>query len=523
MVLPMPYSRFMVRGMPSSRRFLRSAGLISGLTLFSRVLGLVREQVFGFYFATSQPLSAFRIAFMLPNLARRLFGEGALSAAFIPVLTRSIRTDGEEQSRKFVGSLLVVLAIALVCGVVAAEVAIVVWRRYSGDLSLSLAAILMPYMALICLVAAVGAVLNVRGHFALPAAAPSLLNLSLIGGILTGAVFLGLRGVDLIYVACVSVLVGGVCQLTASLVMLGRIRFLPIISAPVWSSRIKSVGGLMAPMVLGLSAVQLNTLADFLIAYFFVEEGGERVGPAVMGYAQYLYQLPLGVFGIALATAIFQLLSQKAAEEDALGLAEVFSDGLRLSVFVALPASVGLMFVAHPLVAALYERGAFGPAQTDRVAGVLLFYSLGLVAYFMQHIVVRTFYALHDSKTPARVALTMVFINLAMNLSLVFVLEERGLALATAVCAVIQVLVLLRVLSCKLPTMIWGVVLRSVVRSLVATALMAGSLVLVEWVGLARAGATWETFALVVTGAAVYAMVSRCFGAQELSLILRRT
>lgn len=518
----MPDTRSIVSRMPPPRRFLRSAGLISGLTLFSRVLGLVREQVFGFYFATSQPLSAFRIAFMLPNLARRLFGEGALSAAFIPVLTRSIQTDGEEASRKFVGSLLVVLAVALVCGVATAEVVIVVWRQFSGDLSLSLTAIMMPYMALICMVAAVGAVLNVRGHFALPAAAPSLLNLSVIGGILTGAIILGLRGVDLIYVACVSVLVGGGGQLAASVVMLRRIRFFPIISRPVWTPRVTSVGGLMAPMVLGLSAVQLNTLADFLIAYFFVEEGGERVGPAVMGYAQYLYQLPLGVFGIALATAIFPLLSQKAAEEDTSGLAQVFSDGLRLSVFVALPASVGLVFVAHPLVAVLYERGEFGPAQTDRVAGVLLFYSLGMVAYFMQHIVVRTFYALHDSKTPARVALTLVFINLAMNLSLVFVLEERGLALATAICAVIQVVILLRVLSRKLPAIIWSVVLRSVVRSFVATAVMGGALVLIEWAGLATAGATWETIVLVVAGGAVYAAVSQCFGAQELSLFLHR-
>jgi len=546
--------------MHTTGRLIRSAWVISSLTLVSRVLGLVREQVFGYYFATSEPLSAFRIAFMLPNLARRLFGEGALSAGLIPVLTRSLRTDGEEASRRFVGSLLVMLVIVLGCGVAAAELVIAVWRNTADDLSLSLAAVLLPYMLLICTVAAIGAVLNVRGHFAVPAAAPVLLNVAVIAGVVVGASVVGLEGVPLIYAACFGVLAGGVLQLLVSVMALKRVAFLPNFGGAVWNPQVKAVATMMAPMVLGLSAVQINTLVDFLLAYLCVEVNGERVGPAVMGFAQYLYQLPLGVFGIALATAIFPLLSQKADAEDYGGLADAFGRGFRLSVFVALPASVGMIFIAHPLVAALYQHGEFTAAQTDRVSGVLVCYSLGMAAYFAQHIVVRTFYALHDSKTPARVAMWMVVINFAMNLSLVFTLQERGLALATATCAFLQVAILLIVLSRRFagvaprglkpaaqsggrdgvavsetdpttatgesrPTMIrdrlWSDIGHGVLRSVVATCTMGVSLVLARSPALTSTGPTVETIVLVVAGVSVYALVSRFLHAPELSLFLR--
>jgi len=488
---------------------------------------------------------------MLPNLARRLFGEGALSAGLIPVLTRSLREEGEEVSRRFVGSLLAMLVIVLVCGVVAAEVVIAVWRSVADDPSLPLAAVLMPYMVLICVVAAIGAVLNVRGHFAVPAAVPVLLNISIIVGVLVGAKVVGLEGGRLLYAACFGVLAGGVLQLLVSIVALKRVAFVPSFAGALWNPQVKSVAALMAPMVLGLSAVQINTLVDYLLAYLFIQVDGDAVGPAVLGFAQYLYQLPLGVFGIALATAIFPLLSQKAGEEDHEGLADVFARGLRISVFVALPASAGLVFVAHPLVAALYEHGKFAAEQTDRVSGVLVCYSLGMVAYFAQHIIVRTFYAMHDSKTPARIAVWMVLVNFAMNLSLVFVLQERGLALATAACAFIQVTILLVILARRFaavpsvgrvspaedaggedmagktrPTVVraqlWPSVGRSVLCTGVSTFAMVAALTLTRSHMLRSVGPILETIVLVVVGVVVYALASRFLRAPELVMLLRR-
>jgi putative peptidoglycan lipid II flippase len=516
--------------MPTSGRFIPTARLIATLTFGSRVLGLVRECVFSHYFGTSEVLSAFRIAFMAPNLARRLFGEGALSSATIPVLTETLETRGEDSSRRFVGTLLMLLVIVLGLLVVAVEVVIAVWRALRDDPALELAALLMPYMVLICTVAVASGVLNVRRHFATPAASPMILNVAIISGAVGGAVWAGLTGIELMYVICGSVLLAGVVQLLATGAALRAVSFFPIFGRRWRDPQVRVVIALMGPMVLGLSAVQINSLVDYLIAYLFITEDGQRVGPAVLGYAQYLYQLPLGVFGIALATAIFPVLSQKAAERDPAGLGEVFGRGIRLSLFIAMPASVGLMFVAQPLVATLYEHGASDAAATRRIAGTLFFYSLGLVAYFAQHILVRTFYAMHNSKTPARVALCMVGVNFAMNLSLVFVLEERGLALATALCAALQVVWLSRRLAGEIPEIGWRNIGAGAFRMLLATGFMAAVL----WV-LASSAVAWpmpvsggprtahaiRLVALVFVGVISYALAARCLKIEELSAVLR--
>ncbi len=510
--------------MPEPGGFVRSTWLIAGCTFCSRVLGLVRECAFSYYFSTSGLLSAFRIAFMAPNLARRLFGEGALSAAMIPALSRSLEAESREDSRRLLGSLLAWLTVALVAIVLAVEAVIAVWRTFQDDTALAMAAILMPYMVLICTVAVIGAALNVRGHFATPAAAPAILNLAMIGGIVGGAFWLGLSGRALMILVCLSVLAGGVIQLGAAWRALRAVSFTPLFNAPWRDPRIREVGRLMVPMILGLSAVQINAMMDYLIAYLFIVTDQERVGPAVLGYAQTIYQLPLGVFGIALATAIFPVLSQMAAKGDRPGMAEVFGRGIRLSMFIALPASVGLMFVAHPLVATLYQRGRFDADDTQRVAGTLVFYAAGVAAYFAQHVLVRAFYALRDSKTPARIAGFMVVLNFALNLALVFPLEERGLALSTAICATIQAIWLWTKLRRQLPELHWGSVVGPVARMLLATAIMSavlGALSVPGALGWAIGLSPPVRLAmLVVTGAGVYGLACRALRIDELASAL---
>jgi putative peptidoglycan lipid II flippase len=524
--LPAPTGRRKVRPMASSSRLIPTVRLIAVLTLGSRVLGLARECLFGYFFSTTECLSAFRIAFMAPNLARRLFGEGALSSAMIPVLTEAVHADGETSSRRFVGALLTVLTLVLIGIIVLVEIGIAVWRAARDDLALQLAAILMPYMALICMVAVASAVLNVRRHFATPAAAPAILNLILIAAMVGGGVAGGLTGVPLMIWVCVGVLAAGVVQLAATGLALRAVSFFPIFGGSWRDPRVRSVAVLMAPMVLGLSAVQINSLVDYLIAYLFISVDGQRVGPAVLGYAQYLYQLPLGVFGIAVATAMFPELSRKATASDRAGLAQTLVRGLTLSLFIALPASIGLMVVASPLVATLFERGAFDEAATRRVAGALFFYSLGLTAYFAQHLLVRTFYAMHDSRTPARIAMTLVFVNALMNLGLVFVLQERGLALATAVCAAMQVVWLTVRLTRVLPEIPWWQLGRGVARIGIAASFMTAVLVAIlllagthGWIG---GHAAWHLGILVAAGAGSYALASRALGIEELSAVLRR-
>lgn len=514
----------MVFLMPTTGRFIRSTGLIASLTLISRLFGLVRECTFATLFSTGEILSAFRIAFMIPNLARRLFGEGALSAAMIPVLTQSLQSQGEEASRQFVGSLMKVLITVLIIGVVAIELILMIWRTTHDDLALKLSAILMPYMAMICVVAIAGGVLQVRGHFSTPAIAPALLNLTIIMAAWIGAKWFDLNGLYLMYMICGGVLIGGLTQLCLTALALKLVSFFPDFSRPWRDPQIKSVSTLMGPMILGLSAVQINSLMDYLIAYFFVVENGERIGPAVLGYAQYLYQLPLGVFGIALATAIFPVLAEKAAQQDRTGLAEILDRGLRMSLFIALPASVGLMFVAHPLIATLYQRGEFDASDTNRVAGVLIFYSLGLAAYFTQHIIVRAFYALKDSKSPAKIALCMVGINLILNLVLVSYLDERGLALATAVCAIIQVLWLRKRIKKIIPELQQLNATRSILKMIAATVIMAGVLYAftlpIDIFESIRQYKLLHLILMVVSGAITYAVASRLLCIEELKSIL---
>lgn len=524
--MPVIGPQHIVARMRTPGRFIASARLIAVLTLCSRVLGLIRESVLAYFFSTNEILSAFRIAFMAPNLARRLFGEGALSSAMIPVLTESLQIRGEEASRRFVGALLALLAVVLVLGVIAAEAAIAVWRTASDDIALQLAAILMPYMALICTVAVASGVLNARGHFATPAAVPMILNGSMILAALAGATWWGLSGLELIHVLCIAVLVGGVAQIIATAIALRAVAFFPIFSFRWRDPQLRAVGALMLPIVLGLSAVQINSLVDYVIAYLFVRADGERVGPAVLGFAQYLYQLPLGVFGIAVATAIFPVLSRAAAKGDRAGLAAVLAHGIGLSLFIALPSTVGLLFVSQPLVATIFERGTFDAASTERVAGTLFFYSLGIVAYFVHHLLARTFYALRNSRTPARIAMSMVGVNLVMNLSLVGPMEERGLALATAVCAAIQVVWLAVALRRVLPELVWGDVMSGAVRMLIATAIMALVLAMLGQVPLPESplgGHRGVRLAVMVVGGVVsYGAAARLLRIAELGALLRR-
>jgi putative peptidoglycan lipid II flippase len=326
------------------------------------------------------------------------------------------------------------------------------------------------------------------------------------------------------YAVCGGVLLAGVLQIVVVGVTLRRIRFFPIFGRSWGDPQLRRVLTLMAPMALGLSVVQINTLADNVIAYLFIVVDGERVGPAVLGYAHFLYQLPLGVFGISLATAIFPVLSARATAGDMRGMAEVLERGLRLAIFIALPASIGLMLVASPLVASLYERGEFDAADTRRVAGTLVFYAIGLVAYFVQHTLVRAFYSLDNSRTPARIALAMVGVNLAMNLSLVHVLQERGLALATAICAAIQVLWLLRRLRRSLPELRWRRIGVSAAKTVAATGLMTLAILALISSGVFPAIGSDDPvvrlITLVVVGVGVFGAVARLLDMEELRQVI---
>ena len=507
---------------PGERSFFRSANVISALTLCSRVLGLVRDCVCSYFFGAGAIWSAFSIAFQVPNLARRLFGEGALSAAFVPVFSETIERDGVESAGRLAGKVLLLLACVLVGLVLITEAVLVTVNWWVGGLTLSLTVVLMPYMLLICSVAFLAALLNVLHRFAVPAMAPIVLNVVLIVAAWYGGAVSGLSKQGQIYLLAGAVLGAGVLQLLLQFGALRSAGFRIGWSRDWRDEKVIRIMRLMGPMILGLSAVQINTLADVLIAKGFVPLEG---APAVLYYAQRLYQFPLGVFGVALATAIFPLLSRLAARGDTADLAVQVGRGLRMAFFIGLPSTVGLVLIANPLVRAIFERGAFTASDTERVAGTLVCYALGVWAYTLQHVLIRAFYSVQDSRTPMRIATWIVGLNLVLSLLLVQVLEERGVALATAITGMLQVLLLGRLLAGKLSEFAWQPILPAFLRTAIACVIVVVVVLVVQRLvptGASLSSTVGQLAVMVVAGAASFAVAALALRMEELKWFIRR-
>jgi len=413
--------------------------LIVGLgTLLSRVMGLVREVVCAAVFGTSAPLDAFNIAFMVPNLFRELFGEGALTSAVIPVLSRAMNDPGKDPQRlvRVVLTTLTALltAISLIGCVVCAVLAMLEAMPPRGRSFCVLLAILLPYMPLICVTALMGAVLNTSRRFFIPAVAPALLNLCII---LAAWLFAGQFGVKAL---AVGALVSGVLQFALQT---------PFLLKAGWSLRplwdlshpgLRQVARLMAPAVLGLGIVQLNVALDQVIAQFCVPGDGAN---SAIGFANRLMQFPLGVMGLALSTAVFPTFAQRAALGDRRGLVEAVNTALRIALFLALPCMAVILALATPITSTVFQRGNFNDESTRRTAWILFWYGTGLWTFCAVHVLARAFHALQDMTTPVRIAASMVALNLTLNLTLVWPMREGGLALASSLSAIGSVALLL--------------------------------------------------------------------------------
>ena len=439
---------------------------IVSLTTISRVLGMLRDMAFAYFLGASGIMDTWVIAFKIPNLARRLFGEGAASASFIPVYNVELHRD-KDAAHKLACTVVTVVFLILLSIVLLGLLGILIYYKFysvhqSNRQMLELTSIMMPYMILICVIAILAGVLNSHGHFAAPAAAPIVLNIFIIGSLCITGWLLVVGPQRQVYIIAVAVIVAGFAQLAMQMVPLYK---RGIIIKPAWQVRsdsFKKIIFLMGPMILGLTATQINTLADDIIARclsgslekgeFFTWLGTQVKYPVWDGavsqlyYSQRLYQFPLGVLGISLATAIFPVMSAAAARKDFNALNKTISKGIKGAVFVAIPATVGLILVARPLVSVIFEHGEFSPESTLLVSRVLCFYAIGLTGYFSQQILTRAYYSIQDSKLPAITAIVAVVINIILNLILIWFMGTAGLALSTAVCSYMQVIILLMIL-----------------------------------------------------------------------------
>ena len=514
-------------------------------TLVSRILGMVRDMATAALLGLSGGgvMDAFVIAFRIPNLFRRLFGEGALAASYLPVLSAELEKN-RAGAWQLVSVGLTWLAILLVVLVVLAEgVCGLVWLVW-GDvpgvaLLVGLAAVMMPYLLFICLAAQVAATLHALSHFSVPALVPAVLNLCWIFAAWIVAPHVTDDKHAQAYVLAVSVLIAGLLQLGIQLPVLRASGFRFDYNWAASRAALGQIARAMGPMVLGLTITQINTLADSLIAWGLASAEGpaQRIAwlpgevhypmrqgaAATIYYGERLYQFPLGILGMAVATAIFPLLSRHAARGDHRKLGHDLALGLRMVLLLGVPAGVGLIMLADPLARLLFQRGEFTADDAARTARMIACYASGVWAYCALPVVVRGYYALGDRMTPVRVGLAAVGLNLTLNLLLIWPLAEAGLAVATSVAAGGQVLLLVAIFSRRKTPLPWWPLAATAGRTVRATLFMAAAgytaLELIEpATGLANQLA--RVFVPLIAGTALFFATHWLFNRQELRLLL---
>ncbi|MCC2641858.1 MAG: mviN [Nitrospira sp.] len=447
----------------------KAAGLIGVATFSSRILGFVRDMVLAGLFGATAAADAFFVAYRIPNLLRELFAEGSMSAAFIPVFTeyhtlKTKRDAWELASATFTTLLTIVTAITLI-GILAAPG--IVWLLAPGfhespdklALTTLLTRVMFPYLLFISLAALAMGILNSLRAFAAPAFSPVFFNVFTIAC----ALFLSpMLGEPIIGVA-IGIVVGGAAQFAMQLPglkgrgMLFGLRFHP------GHPGVKRIGRLMIPSLLGLSVTQINITVSTILASFFAG------GPTYLFYGMRLIQFPLGIFGVALATAILPTLSAQAARGALDDLRMTLGFGLRMIFFIILPAMLGLIILRQPIVHLFFEHGSFTRADTLTTATAVLCYAVGLWAFAAVRIIVSAFYSMQDTKTPAMTAGMAVMANIILSLWLMTLLGVAGLALSTALAAMLNGGILVAVLHRRLGRIDWESIGRSAVRVLVAS------------------------------------------------------
>lgn len=509
------------------RSFISSARIISICTLLSRMLGLARDVLTAAVFGASLHLDAFLTAFAIPNFFRRLFGEGALSSAFIPTFADELAKKDKSSARQLLRQVGTALALTLAGIVVVGEVIFILILRSPGledkvESVLKLLMILFPYLFFICLTALAAAVLNSFKHFTLPALSPVLLNLFWIVGVLVVARKVAAGSGLQVMVLAGALTLAGVFQLLMQLPMLARRRMLVSPALRFDHPGLKRVAGLMAPVMFGLAVVQLNVLVDRLIAFFLIPEEG---GPSALYFGNRVMQFPLALVGIAIATAVFPSFAEAGSRNDKRELKKLLRQAIRVTLFLAIPAGYGLMALGGPIVTLLFQRRNFVALAAARTSSVVFFYGLGLWAYCLQHVLVRAFYSLKDVSTPVKVASGMVVLNLALNLTLVWPMQESGLALSTAMTAMAQFAVLLYLLRKRLGSLGFKEITASIIKTLAAASLMAGiCLLLARVIGTPVGGSLLRRAAAalvpVAAGVGIFLVLARLFRMPELSQVL---
>ena len=481
----------------------------------SRILGLVREQVLAHAFGASHQMDAFNVAFRLPNLVRDLFAEGAMTAAFVPTFSRTLERHGREAAwtlgrRAITALLLVTLVIAMV-GMVFAEP---MTRAFAGDyaqvpgkfeLTVRLTRLMFPFLPLVAVAVAAMGMLNALGRFFLPALAPAMFNVASIACIVLLVPVMPAFGVEPVTALAVAVLAGGLGQVFLQWPQLRREGFRYRFDLAPRDPGLREILLLMGPGTLGVAATQFNVYVNTVLAT------SQQAGAVSwLNYAFRIMYLPIGLFGVAIASASLPLMSQHAAREDMPALRQTLSHAVRLVLALTVPATFGLIALGVPIVRVIFERGHFLPADTEAVALALMGYSPGLVGYSAVKVLSPTFYALRDSRTPVIVSVSAVLTNALLSVLLARSFGFVGLSLGTALASLLNACLLLVLLRRRLGPIGIARLASTLVRITLASAVMAAA----AW-GLHEWLAT-----RVITGHAFAVQVVRVGGSIGVALVV---
>jgi len=512
---------------PAKSSLARSAGIVSGATLISRVLGLVREQVTAYLFGASDAVDAFKSAFRIPNLLRDMFAEGALSAGFIPIFSEKLRSGSKEEAIRFAG---------LVFGAMTAIVAVVVllmmmltpqlvtliaegFEQVPGklDSTITMARFMMPFLLMVSLAALLMGILNSLGKFFVPAIAPAMMNLGMIICSVALTPFVDPPVLSL----AIGVLVGGAAQFFVQYLALKKAGFRFPLIIDFANPDLLRLFLLILPTTIGLAATQINVAVINRIA------STDSGAVSYLDYAFRLLHLPLGLFAIAIATVALPRLSAEAAAGNDSQFGYIHSSALRLGLFLSLPATVVMLLLSEQICAAVYQYGAFTSEDTIHTARALAMYAFGLPFFTLVRITVPAFYALKDTRTPAIISLISVLANILMCFQLRDNFGFAGLALAASLAGVVNFVLLTYLLRKRIRIIEDGPVLKALLRIVAATVLTGA----VVW--LSRefviepyiADKAHHIFELILLGGiAIVAFVASCFllGVEELSQITKK-
>jgi len=513
-------------------RIAGAATKVSIAVMCSRVLGLVREQAFAILFGAGFAYDSFVVAFRIPNLLRDLFGEGALSAAFVTVFSDYDETRGPEATWKLAGNVLVFITILLsiitLLGMIFADKIVLAlvnadFEKIPDKVALThlLTVIMFPFLIFISLSSVVMGILNTKGRFFIPALASSFFNLgSIIGGV-SLAFLLGKPGNPSIIGMAIGTLIGGMLQLTGQLPTLSRtdFRFMPNLNLK--DPGLHRILKLMAPAVFGLAALQINV---FINTYF--ASSLQQGSLSWLNYAFRFFQFPVGVFGVAISIAALPVLSRQAALKDYDRLKETFTSSLTMAFALTIPATVGLILLAEPIIRVIFEHGSFSPFDTVKTAEALQFYALGLFAYASVKVIVPVFYALDDTRYPVAGSFLAVAVNIIIILLSITPLQHRAMALSISGAMTANFFFLGIILYRKLNGYSLAYIFSGLGKVVIASLAMGVYLLVCmqaispDWMQIKMLNALIGIFFLILSGGAVYGFILYLLRLHELKVLV---